>query len=124
MDVRHFLTVPDLSKTELEEVLAQAATWKQSPIGASARGQDGGAHLRQAFHAHAGVVQRGGASDGRHAALLAGAGSADAQVGEHRGHGARVVALRGRHRDPHVRPEGRGRTGRRGVGAGDQRPHR
>jgi ornithine carbamoyltransferase len=30
---RHFLTVPDLSKAELETVLAQAAFWKQSPQG-------------------------------------------------------------------------------------------
>jgi ornithine carbamoyltransferase len=31
--VRHFLTVPDLSKSELEQVLAQAALWKQNPRG-------------------------------------------------------------------------------------------
>ncbi|MFH0916176.1 MAG: ornithine carbamoyltransferase [bacterium] len=33
MNVRHFLTVPDLSKAEFEAVLAQAATWKQKPHG-------------------------------------------------------------------------------------------
>ena len=33
MDVRHFLTVPDLSKAEFEDVLAQAAAWKKSPHG-------------------------------------------------------------------------------------------
>jgi ornithine carbamoyltransferase len=31
MGVRHFLTVPDLSKAELETVLAQAAFWKKNP---------------------------------------------------------------------------------------------
>ena len=33
MDVRHFLTVPDLSKAEFEAVLAGAAAWKQNPLG-------------------------------------------------------------------------------------------
>lgn len=33
MQVRHFLTVPDLNKTEFEEVLAQATKWKGHPIG-------------------------------------------------------------------------------------------
>lgn len=33
MDVRHFLTVPDLSRAEFEAVLAQAAAWKQNPRG-------------------------------------------------------------------------------------------
>ncbi len=33
MDVRHLVAVPDLSKAELENVLAQAAAWKKSPYG-------------------------------------------------------------------------------------------
>jgi ornithine carbamoyltransferase len=33
MKVRHFLTVPDLSKPEFEEVLTQAAIWKRDPLG-------------------------------------------------------------------------------------------
>ena len=33
MDVRHFLTVPDLSKAEFEAVLQQAAAWKKRPHG-------------------------------------------------------------------------------------------
>ena len=33
MDVRHFLTVPDLSKAEFEAVLQQAAAWKKHPQG-------------------------------------------------------------------------------------------
>lgn len=33
MALRHFLTVPDLSKAEFEAVLAQAAVWKQNPRG-------------------------------------------------------------------------------------------
>ncbi len=32
MDVRHFLTVPDLSKAEWEELLTQAAAWKRTPL--------------------------------------------------------------------------------------------
>lgn len=32
MDVRHFLTVPDLNKAEWEEVLAQAEAWKRAPL--------------------------------------------------------------------------------------------
>ncbi len=32
MAVRHFLAVPDLSKAEWEEVLAQAAAWKRAPL--------------------------------------------------------------------------------------------
>jgi ornithine carbamoyltransferase len=32
MDVRHFLTVPDLTKAEWEEVLTQAAAWKRAPL--------------------------------------------------------------------------------------------
>jgi ornithine carbamoyltransferase len=33
MEVRHYLTVPDLSKAELEGVLTQAAVWKRNPRG-------------------------------------------------------------------------------------------
>lgn len=33
MAVRHYLTVPDLTKAELERVLSQAAVWKRSPQG-------------------------------------------------------------------------------------------
>ena len=33
MGVRHFLTVPDLSRAEFEGVLKQAAAWKASPLG-------------------------------------------------------------------------------------------
>ena len=33
MNVRHFLTVPDLSRAEFEGVLKQAAAWKASPLG-------------------------------------------------------------------------------------------
>ena len=33
MDVRHFLTVTDLSRAEFDEVLSQAAEWKRSPHG-------------------------------------------------------------------------------------------
>jgi ornithine carbamoyltransferase len=32
MDVRHFLTVPDLSKAEWEEVLTEAVAWKRAPL--------------------------------------------------------------------------------------------
>jgi ornithine carbamoyltransferase len=32
MDVKHFLTVPDLSKAAWEEVLTKAATWKRAPL--------------------------------------------------------------------------------------------
>jgi ornithine carbamoyltransferase len=33
LELRHFLTVPDLSREEFEEVLAQAAMWKRHPRG-------------------------------------------------------------------------------------------
>jgi ornithine carbamoyltransferase len=33
MTTRHFLTVGDLTKTEFEEVLAQASIWKRKPLG-------------------------------------------------------------------------------------------
>jgi ornithine carbamoyltransferase len=33
VEVRHFLTVPDLSRAELEGLLEQAAIWKASPLG-------------------------------------------------------------------------------------------
>ena len=39
MDVRHFLTVPDLSKAELERVLARASVWKKSPLGSVLTGK-------------------------------------------------------------------------------------
>lgn len=39
MAVRHYLTVPDLTKVELETVLSQAAFWKQSPQGSVLSGK-------------------------------------------------------------------------------------
>lgn len=39
MAVRHYLTVPDLSKAELETVLSQAAVWKKSPGGSVLAGK-------------------------------------------------------------------------------------
>jgi ornithine carbamoyltransferase len=36
---RHFLTVPDLSKVEVEQVLAQASVWKQNPLGSVLAGK-------------------------------------------------------------------------------------
>jgi ornithine carbamoyltransferase len=33
VELRHFLTVPDLSKAEIERLLAQARVWKQQPLG-------------------------------------------------------------------------------------------
>jgi len=39
MSVRHFLTVPDLSKAEIETVLEQAAVWKARPLGSVLAGK-------------------------------------------------------------------------------------
>ncbi len=39
MDVRHFLTVPDLSRPELEGVLRQSAFWKSHPYGDALSGK-------------------------------------------------------------------------------------
>jgi ornithine carbamoyltransferase len=39
MSTRHFLTVPDLSKAEVETVLSQAAVWKRSPLGSVLAGK-------------------------------------------------------------------------------------
>jgi ornithine carbamoyltransferase len=39
VNARHFLTVPDLSKAEVEQVLAQAAIWKRSPLGSILAGK-------------------------------------------------------------------------------------
>ncbi len=39
MNVRHFVTVPDLSKAELEGVLARAAEWKRNPHGEALAGK-------------------------------------------------------------------------------------
>jgi ornithine carbamoyltransferase len=39
VDVRHFLTVPDLSRQELEGVLRQAASWKAHPYGDALAGK-------------------------------------------------------------------------------------
>jgi ornithine carbamoyltransferase len=39
VNVRHFLTVPDLSKVEVGHVLAQAAVWKRNPLGSVLAGK-------------------------------------------------------------------------------------
>jgi len=39
MSVRHFLTVPDLSKAEVEAVLTQAVVWKARPLGSVLAGK-------------------------------------------------------------------------------------